>query len=189
MNDQQVLLAVDNARLNYFKLPDHIEIDFEKLWNLKPDTQQQIMYAGVLHNMPRYCQSYGKDYAFSGINHPALEIPEELNNILQWANTISPCNQILMNWYANGQHYIAAHSDDERQLVPGSPIISISLGGERLFRIREKKTKMIACDVKLQDRDVVVMEGSEFQNKFTHEIVKTAKKCNRRINMTLRNFE
>lgn len=76
-------------------------------------------------------QSYLRGYFFSGMKHDALDLPEEIQPILDWANSLDvepKFNQVLVNWYENGLHYIGPHSDDERSLVRRSPIFSLSLG-------------------------------------------------------------
>ena len=47
---------------------------------------------------------------------------------------------------SNARH-AGAHADDEAQLVPGAPILSMSLGATRKFRIRWRRGKAICCDV------------------------------------------
>ena len=56
-------------------------------------------------------------------------------------------NHVLINWYNDGSHYIGPHSDSEAQIVEDSPIVSVSLGQERTFRIRYKTNKKLvgAC--------------------------------------------
>lgn len=90
----------------------------------------------------------------------------------------------------NGLHYIGTHRDDEKQLIKGSPIVTISLGEERKFRIRENSIKIVK-DVMTKNGIVLVM-GGNFQKDFKHEIVKInvekGKKVNLRISITLRQF-
>lgn len=50
-----------------------------------------------------------------------------------------------------------------------SGVVTISCGGERIFRIRNKQTKEIVQDVIIKNMDVIHMGGS-FQKEFTHEI-------------------
>ena len=56
--------------------------------------------------------------------------------------TKSDFNAILVNRYASGDDYIGAHSDDEKSLGPNG-VVTISIGQERILRIRDKKTKQI----------------------------------------------
>ena len=48
---------------------------------------------------------------------------------------------LLINWYMNGDDYISMHSDDEKQLVNNSPIVSISLGDTRTFILQNNETR------------------------------------------------
>lgn len=169
-----------------------MEIDFDLIWNMKPNERGEVIIYGKKIEVPRYQKSYGRDYTFTGINHKSLPIGD-LQFILDFANSISKgYNQILINWYENGLDYIGPHSDDERELIPNSSIFSISLGESRKFRIREKYTKKIIEDTVLNNGNIIIM-GGNFQKSFTHEIVKVSGKkgmsVGRRINITLRKFK
>jgi alkylated DNA repair dioxygenase AlkB len=162
---------------------------------LHPEEYGQVSYMGKTVNTPRWQQTYLKDYYFSGMIHKALLLPEELQPFLDWANTVSPnviYNQVLINWYANGNHYIGPHSDDEKQLVELSPVLSVSLGQERIFRIRQKSTNDTVVDIPMPS-DTYVMMCGKMQKKYLHEVPKvTGKKGNemgRRINITFRVFK
>jgi alkylated DNA repair dioxygenase AlkB len=100
-------------------------------------------------------------------------------------------NQILLNWYSDGLHYIGPHSDDERQLVTESPVLSVTRGAARKFRLRQKKVKGILKDVLMPDGTVLVM-GGKFQKELTHDVPKVGgakgAAVGRRINVTLRQF-
>ena len=129
---------------------------------------------------------------------------------LDWMNSLGygEFNQFLVNWYQDGENYIGSHADDEKQLIPNSPIVSITLcmGGTfdesgnfnlgnnlipRKFRIRDKNKKIFE-DVETTNGLVLVM-GGKFQKEFKHEIVKIAGKkaslTGPRISITLRQFK
>jgi alkylated DNA repair dioxygenase AlkB len=169
-------------------------VNFEELWNLHPEKYNQVVMAGRVVNTPRWQQSYNKPYFFSGMAHEALPVPDSIRPYWDWANSAGygEFNQILINWYANGHHYIGTHSDDESQLIYESPIISLSLGAERIFRLREKKSKQVVHDIPMPHGSVVVM-GGMMQNQFTHEVPKIngikGDDVGRRINITFRQFE
>jgi alkylated DNA repair dioxygenase AlkB len=168
-------------------------IDFNSLWNIHPETYGTIKILGKEISTPRWQQSYGRDYRFTGMNHAALPVPELLDPFLEWANSLGygTFNQVLVNWYANGHHYIGKHRDSESQLVPQSPIISISLGATRTFRIRNYATNDIIMDLSVNNGDVVIM-GGNFQSELTHEIPKISgmkgEGVGPRINITFRQF-
>ena len=180
------------------RLPERLlaALDFDSLWNLHPEALGRIVMFGKEIDTPRYQMSYERNYRFSGSDHEAKPLPAELEPLRRWANS-SPYalehafDQIFVNWYQDGRHYIGPHSDDETQIVPSSPIASISLGATRTFRIREKKTKRIAADIAVDHGSFCVM-GGEMQRRYTHEIVKLtdkrAKLVGKRINITFRQF-
>ena len=109
-------------------------------------------------------------YRYSGQLMESRKLTLELEVLLERVNDEfeENYNGILINYYADGNDYISAHSDDETCLG-NSGVISISIGATRTFRIRDKKDKSIVKDVKVEHGDIVWMEG-DFQKEFTHEI-------------------
>jgi alkylated DNA repair dioxygenase AlkB len=172
-------------------------IDFDALWELHPAEFGLVRMFDRIVSTPRWTQSYGRRYWYSGVMHEAEPVPELLKPLLAWANALPCCtavdgvrgvfDQVLVNWYADGAHYIGPHCDNEAQIRTSSPIVSVSLGAERVFRVRDKGTKQIALDLAMKDRSYVVM-GGEMQRRFTHEVPKTKKESGRRINVTFRQF-
>ena len=166
-----------------------MQYDFEQLWSLHPEKLGQIKIYNRLINTPRWTQCYGKSYGFSGILHEAMELPEEFEQFKIWANSLGfgTFDQILINWYQDGNHYIGTHADNEPQIVKNSAILSISLGAERTFRIRSKYTNEVINNIAMTDKSYVVM-GGEMQKHFTHEVPKVAN-SGKRINITFRIFK
>lgn len=200
--------------LDTLSLPDHLLPSYEKfmeMWNLHPAKHHEIMMYGKKVPIPRFQQAYLRDYTFSGSESMSLPLPEIFQPYLDWMNSLQygEFNQFLMNWYQDGDNYIGSHSDDENQLIPHSPIVSITLciGGHfqedgnfvrskketpRKFRIRDKQTKEIVQDV-LTPNGVILVMGGYFQTEYKHEIVKisgkAAKTTGPRISVTLRQFK
>ncbi len=165
---------------------------FQEFWNLCPTEHHEIMMFGKLIPIPRFQKLFGEaSYKFSGVEMEAdPDIPELVERCLEYARTKWPrgdWNGALVNWYPDGRSYIGAHSDDERDLVPGVPILSFSFGGVRTFRIREKVSKA-KQDFQTEDCSLLVMGGA-MQQEFKHEITKTAKYVGPRINITVRCFK
>lgn len=190
----------ESSWLDLFDLPEELVPDetlFEALWDLHPNNHAKVMIQGKLIPIPRFQQAYLRDYKFSGVVSKAVEMPEPFQPYLDWANDqgYGTFNEVLVNWYQNGSNYIGSHSDDEKQLVPGSPIVTITLSEEglpRIFRVRSKKDKSIVQDLQTLNGNVIVM-GGDCQKEFKHEIVKaTGKKASQmasRISITLRQFK
>lgn len=192
--DKKRINILDDVWMDIGKIPDKLsDIDFDKLWQLHPPELGKIKIMGREIFTPRFQQSYDKPYYFSGMSHPAIPLPLEFRPFLEWANSMNYgiFNMTLVNYYRNSSDYIGKHCDNEKQLVKDSPILSISLGSPRLFRIRYKENNKIIKDIILNPNSYIIM-GGKFQTHLLHEIVKvTGKKClsnERRINITFRQF-
>jgi alkylated DNA repair dioxygenase AlkB len=123
---------------------------------------------------PRWQQAYGEDYYYSGHVNKALPIPPVMTPLLHWARAqIDPrLNGILLNWYDGKlSHYIGRHRDSTVKLYPGGPIVTISLGEERIFRLRPWRSQHTAQEV-----DFTALDGTVFVMPFqtnaawTHEV-------------------
>ena len=170
--------------------------NFDTLWDLHPEDHAEVMIYGKLIPIPRFQRSYGQDYKFSGVVSKGHPIPDELRPFLDWTNSLGygEYDEMLLNWYKDGSQYISSHSDSESQLVPNSPIVTITLclpGESRKFRIRDNNKKIVK-DILTLHRSVLVM-GGHFQKEFKHEIVKmtgkAALKAGKRISLTFRQFK
>jgi alkylated DNA repair dioxygenase AlkB len=173
-------------------LPPHLLISdqqFDELWNEHPHEFHEIMIHGRLVKTPRWQQAYGKDYHYTGNVNKALPIPKLLQPMLSWSqNTFDPrLNGILLNWYDGSRdHYIGAHRDSTTNMCDGAPIVTISLGQERAFRLRPWKER--------GKRDFPARNGTVFVMPFatnkawTHEVPKAKRYRERRISVTLRAF-
>lgn len=189
---KQIILD-ENHHLFLGELPQEFTFNheqFQDFWNLHPEAYHTIMIRGKEIPTPRWQQAYGKNYSYTGSKNNALPISEELSPFLEWSqeNIHSDLNGLLLNWYeGQRKHYIGAHRDDTRELVKGSPIVTISLGEERIFRMRPYGQKGY--------RDVVISQGSvliipwETNLIWTHEVPHFAKYQGRRISITLRVFK
>jgi len=185
----------ENSWLDECNLPENLnnKENFKKIWDIHPEEHAKVLIYGKHIPIPRWQRSYGKDYKFSGVVSKGYPITEEISPYLNWVNGLGygEFNEILLNWYENGENYIGSHSDDESQLKHGTPIVTITLclpGESRKFRIRKKTDKSVVKDISTVNGLVLVM-GGNFQKDFKHEIVKTKKKVGSRISITFRQFE
>ena len=151
-----------------------------------------------LCDVPRWQQSYGQSYTYSGVRHGALPVPKGgiLERIQEFVRAHSGQDylQILVNWYLTGEEYIAAHADDEKDLVPGSSIYSFSFGSTRDFVVTPKAPHINPAAplgfrevLSLEDNTLVVMGGS-MQMYFKHQVPKRLTIKTPRVNVTLRLF-
>ena len=83
------------------ELPDEIKlIDFDEVWNLHPTEYGRIVMYGKEINTPRWQESYGRSYRFSGLTHQAHPIEHPyLIKLMDWvkAQTGLDYNQLLIN--------------------------------------------------------------------------------------------
>lgn len=192
------------------KIPSHVFPDFEEMLSLREELPDTVIMMGKPVLTPRFVSHYLKPYYYTGRVHEANPLPATLVPLLNWANgnlltsdTVKTnekdagggkanFNQVLVNYYMNGTHYIGKHSDDERQLVPGYPIFSASFGQTRTFRIRSKDDDSIVRDISMNDGTYILMCG-DMQKEFKHEVPKVlgkkAEELSPRINVTFRVFK
>lgn len=183
-------------------LPLNLQVNlttFDELWDLHPKELGIIKIFGKEIATPRYQQSFGMDYKFSGLKHKAEPIDNPyLKRILNFICKLSEksYNMLFLNWYSDNTHYIGAHSDNESQIIEKSDIYSFSFGAERKFIIKSKrdtkegknKKNKFKKEIILKNNSLIIMCG-EMQKYYTHEIRKQKKICGRRINITSRLFK
>jgi alkylated DNA repair dioxygenase AlkB len=175
-------------------LPKELECNpecFQELLNMKPEERGKIKFFGKTYDVPRWHQTYGQDYYFSGVNHEGIENKNLfLKNLLSYVQEDSKqnYNQILVNWYLTGQEYIAKHSDDEASIVPKSAIYSFSFGATRDFVITSKTNKSYRLVLPLKHNSLILM-GGEMQKYYKHELPKRLKVKEPRINITMRLYK
>ena len=167
---------------------------YKKLWNLRPDKPSKVKLFGKEFNTPRLHCSYGIRYLFNGSDTHIETIPNIIKPILEWANNREKelnrntnFNQVLINWYRDGNDYIGWHSDNEKQIKLNSSIYTISLGITRKFKIKSNN-KDEKLDFLLNNNSYFVM-GGEFQRYYKHHIPKSKKIKDSRISITLRNLD
>ena len=183
----------DTASVLVGRLPDALVPDaagFARLWSLHPDTFHVIKMHGKDVRTPRWQQAYGADYRYTGNTNRALPIGEELAPLHTWIREIDPrLNGLLLNWYdAEHGHYIGKHRDSTINMIEGAPIVTISLGAERVFRIRRWKGDATTHDIPTGNGTVIVMPYA-VNLAWTHEVPHNAKAAGRRISLTARAFE
>lgn len=179
----------EKSWIEYDTLPKHIEFSlfhFGILWNMRPFETQKISICGRKCEMKRLQQVYGQDYKFSGKLHKSKPIPVIFNCIIDYFNNLYSrnYNMVLVNWYRDGKDNIGFHADNEKQIKPGTEIITISLGVERDFVIKNFKTKKI---INLKNNSFLTM-GGKCQKELKHSVPARKKITKERISITLREF-
>ena len=102
---------------------------------------------------------------------------------LSWPRT--GYNAVLCNLYRDGNGSVGLHADDEPEMGP--VIASVSLGTDRLFRLR-RKDGSVAFSERLPHGSLLIMAG-DTQKNFKHEVAKEPRVTQPRINLTFRRIE
>lgn len=164
--------------------------DFETLWKTHPEDYHLVKILGKEIPTPRWQQAYGFDYEYTGSKQNALPIDSNLKPFQDWCKKeIHPqMNSLLLNWYeGEKKHYIGPHRDSPFGLLEGSPIVTISMGEERVFRFRPWRGKGYQ-DFVVKDGSVVIIPWAT-NKTWTHEVPHFVRFKKRRISVTLRVYE
>lgn len=162
---------------------------FAELWETHPENYHTLKIHGKEVLTPRWQQAYGKNYRYTGSKNNALAVTELLQPFLDWSceQIDTRLNGMLLNWYdGQSNHYIGAHRDDMRDLLQDSPIVTISLGQERVFRMRPYKGTGFK-DVTVRNGEVIVIPY-DTNLHWTHEVPDFKKYDGKRISVTLRAY-
>ena len=209
-DDQTNIQRYDLSEKSFYypgHLPHNCRPLFQDLLSLKPSERSTVVMIGKQVTTPRYVAHYLRPYYYSGMVHDTehvVDLPACLQPLLDWANSElqkgsfgrvpsgAKFNQALLNFYMDGLQYIGPHSDNEKQLLQGSPIFSASFGQTRTFRIRQKHDRSIVADCQMIDSTFLVM-GGDMQKEYTHEVPKVISSrslsMKPRVNGTFRCFQ
>jgi alkylated DNA repair dioxygenase AlkB len=94
-------------------------------------------------------------------------------------------NAVLCNLYQNGNDSVGPHADAEPEMGP--VIASVSLGAERLFRLKDKNG-VVAFAERLPHGSLFIMAGNT-QRNFKHEVPKEPAMALPRVNLTFRHIQ
>ena len=152
------------------------------------------------HPVPRdeaYYGDVGTHYTYSRREYKPLPWLSELLSLkarveegtpmVAYANLGLPklgYNAVLCNLYKDGNDSVGLHADAEPEMGP--VIASVSLGAERLFRL--KRNGSVAFSERLPHGSLLVMAGNT-QKNFKHEVPKEPSVAQPRINLTFRRIE
>jgi alkylated DNA repair dioxygenase AlkB len=125
-------------------------------------------------------------YTYSGKTRQALPWTKDLLQLKSKIESLTGrnFNSCLLNLYHNGDEGMAWHSDDEKTLEKDGAIASLSLGAERKFSFRHRKTRD-TLSIQLEPGSLLVMHGIT-QDHWHHALPKSKKVTAPRINLTFR---
>lgn len=152
--------------------------------------QESMKMYGKEVLFPRLMAWYGDaatSYSFSGNTFQPEPWTTEL---LQIRDRIAPIsgqvfNSVLLNLYRNGNDSMGWHADDEPELGLHPVIASVNFGATRRFQLRYKSEHQRKYELSLQHGSLLVMKGP-LQEYWEHQVPKTTKISDGRINLTFR---
>jgi alkylated DNA repair dioxygenase AlkB len=153
--------------------------------------QNDIVIFGKEYKTPRLEGFYSKNgerYGYSGRRMESIPFSPVLKTICNKieSKTSQKFNSVLINLYRDGQDSNAWHSDDENELGINPFIASLSLGEARKIQFKHK-SKGYKIEEILTHGSLMLMSGS-LQTFWKHQIPKTKKKKEARLNLTFRNI-
>ncbi len=192
---EKIIFDLPNATIEYY--PNLFDLEksnllFEKLYQEIPWQQDNITVFGKNHLQPRLTALFGnegKPYSYSNI----VMQPHAWNSILTFikkeVENISHENftTVLLNLYRNGKDSNGWHADNEKELGKNPVIASVSFGAERSFHLQHNSILDAKQKIILEHGSLLIMKG-ETQHFWKHQIPKTAKPIQPRINLTFRSI-
>ena len=158
-----------------------------------PWRQEPIKLFGKEVMQPRLTSWHGDAeayYQYSGLTlmpQPWTLALQQLRKQVESAAD-SRFSSVLLNLYRTGQDSMGWHADDERELGSQPVIASVSLGGQRNFRLKPRDSQRTAhapLSLPLHSGSLLVMRGTT-QQYWLHAVPKTTLSVEARINLTFR---
>lgn len=190
-----VLVGPETSTVTYeAAFLDRGQADALFAWMLQhaPWQAERPFLFGKHHDVKRQTCAFGTPglaYRYSGVLREANPWPEVLLGLVhRLHNEVDPrINFALANHYPDGEAYIGPHSDDEADMLPDAPIVGISLGAVRTFRLLPKDGGD-SVDVELAHGSALVMWGKT-QRHYRHSVPKRLRCKEPRVSLTFRCFQ
>jgi len=163
---------------------------FSSLLNHINWKQDDITVFGKTYLQPRLTAFFAnniKSYKYSNIvMHPNPFNGELLNIKTRIESKLNiKFTSCLANLYRNGKDSNGWHADNEKELGDNPIIASVSFGAERFFKLKHRHNKNLKTKLILEHGSLLLMQG-ETQTNWLHQIPKTTKHVEKRINLTFR---
>ena len=187
------LIQLPNAEISY--VPDFLskpvaDAFFENLYHNIPWQQDPITVFGKTYPQPRLTSLHANtsdSYTYSGVTmtpKPMTEILKQIEKRIQKYSDAS-FTSVLLNLYRDGKDSNGWHADNEKELGPEPRIASASFGESRYFHIKHRRFKEHRYKILLEHGSLLIM-GGVMQDHWLHQIAKTARPREARINLTFR---
>ncbi len=194
--NDKIVFQVPDAHIEYypnFFSEEQANVLFEKLLTETSWQQDNISVYGKTYPQPRLTALFGnegKPYSYSNITMHPQPWNETLLQMKLKISEVTLCDftTVLLNRYRNGQDSNGWHADNEKELGTNPAIASISLGAARAFHLQHNSIKEARLKLTLEHGSLLLMKGTT-QHYWKHQIPKTAKTVDQRINLTFRTIK
>lgn len=190
---EKITFEIPDASIEYY--PHFFELVtantlFDSLKHQIPWQQDAITVYGKTHQQPRLTALFGnegKPYKYSSIVMEPHSWNSLLSNIKNKIEEIidEKFTTVLLNYYRDGKDSNGWHADNEKELGINPVIASVSFGAERYFHLQHNTIKNQKLKINLEHGSLLIMKGTT-QHFWKHQIPKTAKIIESRINLTFR---
>lgn len=163
---------------------------FQQLLKEIPWQQDDITIFGKKYKQPRLTSFFGnegKPYSYSNITmepHNWSELLLKIKSKVE-QTTGKTYSSVLLNLYRDGKDSNGWHADNEKELGQNPAIASVSFGEKRTFQLKHNSLKEAKQNIVLENGSLLLMKGPT-QHYWKHQIPKTSKPINPRINLTFR---
>lgn len=193
---EPIVLHLPDATIIYYPhFFDKTEADrlLSQLKNEIPWQQDDIKVFGKVYPQPRLTALFGnegKSYSYSNIKMQPHPWNPLLQKIKLKVESVADTNftTVLLNLYRDGKDSNGWHADNEKELGINPVIASVSFGSERIFQLKHNSVPGLKQNIVLEHGSLLLMKGTT-QHFWKHQIPKTAKPIDTRINLTFRVIE
>ena len=201
MTSRMETFPIPGAELYYdehFLAPEEATHFFQALLKNCAWERRQASFGHAVPRDEAYYGDPGTYYTYSRRQYTPLPWIPELLLLKARAEEATPTNAytnlglshqgynaVLCNLYRDGHDSVGLHADAEPEMGP--VIASVSLGKERLFRLKRKNGD-VAFSKQLPHGSLLIMAGRT-QDNFRHEVPKELAITDSRINLTFRRIE
>ena len=181
------------AKLRYYQrflTVDRANYYYKNFLETIPWQQEDVKVFGKVYAQPRLTSLHSdslSSYTYSGLTLQPNPMTKTLFELLKLIQTVCQhdFNCVLLNLYRNGSDSNGWHADNEKELGKYPKIASFSLGAARFFHFKHRKIKEQRYKMELHHGSLLLMEG-EMQKYWLHQIPKTKRQLEPRINLTFR---
>jgi alkylated DNA repair dioxygenase AlkB len=185
------LLPYDGISIYHGVVFDELEANriCKDLFATIPWKQDEVVMFGkkiITKRKVAWYADAGITYTYAGVKKSGLDWTTDLIEIKQKVEAITRAkyNACLLNLYHEGEEGMGWHQDNEKEMVEGASIASLSFGAVRKFAFKHAKTNE-RIEIELANGSLLDMKGP-IQAHWYHSLPKTARVKQLRINLTFR---